>query len=151
MAKDSTLKFICFFLIIASFVYVFVGITGVNLPAYYPVLHQWSVTPIKDAVSMGFYGRVAFTLIFSLLVTYAMILLTKNNETKEETLIGFTKASVIFGVLFFVAEEWHKWGIEKMKFDTQVFLNYEFWFFLAVSLVALSATCLTTGNCRRKK
>lgn len=150
MNKDQTLKFICFFLIIASFVYVFVGLTGVNLPGYYPVLHKWSVAPIKDAISMGFYSRVAFALIFSLIVTYATILFTRNNQVKEETLIGFTKAAVIFGILFFIAEEWHKWGIEKMKLDTQNFLNYEFWFFLIVSIIALSAVCITTGNCRRK-
>lgn len=149
--KDQRLKFIYFFLIIVSFVYVFVGLTGVNLPAYYPVLHKWSVTPIKDAVSMGFYSRVAFTLIVSLIAAFLTVAFTKNNAVNEETLVGFTKATIVIGILFFVAEEWHKWGIEKMKLDGGGFLNYELGLFAVVSIVALAVTCLTTGNCKRSK
>ncbi|PIZ00238.1 hypothetical protein COY62_03695 [bacterium (Candidatus Howlettbacteria) CG_4_10_14_0_8_um_filter_40_9] len=149
--KDQTLKFISYFITIATFIYVFVGITGVNLPAYYPVLHKWSISPIKDAVSMGFYGRVAFTLIVSLIATFILTAFTKTKDTNESLLAGFTKASVIFGIFFFIGEEWHKWGIEKMKFDSKPFLNYEFWFFAVLVTIFVSIVCFTTGNCRKKK
>lgn len=150
MSKDEELKFICYFLIIATFIYVFTGLLGVNLPAYYPVLHIWSVAKIDKAVSMAYYSKVAFTLITALVITSVQKVFLKGECVNEELLLGATKGVVLFGIFFFLAEEWHIWGIEKMRFDTQNFFNYEFWYFSALTILFVSLICYITGFCTRK-
>lgn len=144
MNKDSVLKFTLYSLIISSFIYVFTGITGINLPGYYPVLRKWSVAPIKDAISMGFYSKVFFTLIVSGILSYLLKLFTKSKDIDIETLIGFTKASVIFAIFFFIGEEWHKWGTEKMKLDTPSFVNREFWLLVIITILFIISTIYAT-------
>ena len=150
MTKDQKLKLICYFMIIATFIYVFSGLAGLNMPVYYPVLRQWSIIPIEKAVGMAYYGKLFFALVLG--AAFAFLgSLVKRRFTNEEELIGITKGTVILGLFFYLAEEWHKWGIEKMKFDTKNFLNYEFWYFLALTVLFVSILCIASGGCRRKK
>jgi hypothetical protein len=104
------------FLIVATFVYIFSGILGLNLPKYYPELGVFSVEKLTGP-SMGYYGKMGFTLLLSLPLSVLFYLfLSRSRRTLGFNLDlwrGLAVGSLLFGVMFFVAEEWHKWGITK--------------------------------------
>lgn len=105
-----------YFLIVATFIYVFSGVFGLNLPRYYPELGVWSLEKLAGP-SMGYYGKVGFTFLLALplsLVFYLFLpLITKTKKPNPVFWRGATVASLLFGMMFFAAEEWYRWGIEK--------------------------------------
>lgn len=145
MDKNNTkLIFACYFVAISSFVYVFSGIAQINVPLYYPVLREWHVEKLKDAISMGFYSKLAFALVVGFVTAFVSTLFARRNNLNLDRLIGFTKASAVIGVLFFIAEEGHKWMIEKMKYDLEkFFFNYEMLVFVIVLGIFCTALCLS--------
>ncbi len=124
-----------FFLILAISILVFSSSSGVNLPRYYPVLHQWSILPLEGP-SMGFYGKVGFVLLLALPITaifyFLEPVLQKYMEIRFKTFKSLSTAFIIFGILYFVAKEWKKWGIDKMGLAEGGFLNSELIFFTVV-------------------
>ncbi|KKK60348.1 hypothetical protein LCGC14_3025270 [marine sediment metagenome] len=122
-----------FFLISAIFILVFSNLAGVNLPRYYPILHQWSVLPLEGP-SMGFFGTVGFVLSLAIPMTVIFYFLEPvlqvYMEIRFKTFKSLSTAFIIFGILFYVAKEWKKWGIDKMGLGVGGFLNSEFTFFL---------------------
>ena len=124
-----------FFLILAIFILIFSNLSGVNLPRYYPVLHQWSVLPLNGP-SMGFFGAVGFVLLLAIPITVIFYslepVLQKYVEIRFKTFKSLSTASIIFGILYYVAKEWKKWGIDKMGLGVGGFLNSEFTFFTLV-------------------
>ncbi|HIJ97864.1 TPA: hypothetical protein H1009_02125, partial [archaeon] len=125
------------FVITAIFIYVFSGLVGVNLPKYYPILNKWSVAALSGP-SMGFYAKIPFALIPAAIIAVLFYLVAplaqKHFQIRFKNFKSFTTISVLFGVMFFIAEEWHVWGIEKLKLDAGGFFNAELTFFIVVLL-----------------
>ncbi|MFQ6049754.1 MAG: hypothetical protein ACE5J0_01810 [Candidatus Paceibacterales bacterium] len=124
-----------FFLILSIFILVFSKLAGVNLPRYYPSLHQWSILSLKSP-SMGFFGAIGFAILvaFPIAVIFYFLepVLQKYLEIRFKTFKSLSTASIVFGILFFVAKEWKKWGIDKMGLAGGGFFNFEFIFFTVV-------------------
>lgn len=136
MQEKRIFHSIIFFLSVGAFSYVFSGLAGLNLPKYYPELRVWSIKTLEGQ-SMGFYGKVAFVFIFSIILAKMFYLLypllEKHLNASRNYLIGFASSTLITGILFFVVEEWHSWGIAKRKLDNGLFSNVELWLFLVVA------------------
>ncbi len=133
-----------FFLILSTSILVFSNLIGVNLPRYYPSLRQWSILPLEGP-SMGFFGAVGFTLLLAFPITVIFYflepVLQKYLEIRFKTFKSLSTASLVFGILYFVAKEWRKWGIEKMGLSGGGFFNSELTFFiitLGLFLILLS-------------
>lgn len=124
---------IIFFINVGIFSYILSGLGDLNLPKYYPVLHRFSVATL-DGPAMAFYAKIALTVIIAVVlgkIFYLVFpLIEKYFGNSRNYLIGFTQGTMLFGIFFFIAEEWHKWGIEKRKLDNDLFFNVEFWFYL---------------------
>lgn len=135
---DKVNSLITTFIVIGVFVYVFSGLTGLNLVRYYPVLREWSVTKL-DGPSMGFFGKLLFALPITAIITllYAAVYDWTTKTFGKLCCRGLAIGSLIFGYFFYVAEEWHKWGIDKPGLDNGKFINNEFWFFIVVMILAL--------------
>ena len=125
---------VCYFLIISSFVYVFAGLAGVNLPRYYPELGVWSITKLTGP-SMGYYAKVGFTFLLVLPLTLIFYLLlpfiSRRLHLDSSFVRGLTVASLLWGMFFFIIEEWHKWAAD--LFDETL----TFFFFLILFLILL--------------
>lgn len=124
---------IIFFINVGIFSYILSGLVDLNLPKYYPMLRRFSVTTLEGP-AMAFYAKIALTIVIAALlgkIFYLIFpLIEKYFDNSKNYLVGFTQATMLFGIFFFIAEEWHKWGIEKRKLDNGLFFNVEFWFYL---------------------
>lgn len=129
-----------FFLILAIFILVFSNLVGLNLPKYYPLLRQWSISPLEGP-SMGYFGAVGFSILLALplaILFYWLLPFTqKYSEIRFKTFKNLSTAFILFGILFFVAKEWKKWGIEKMGLKSETFFGSEFWLFVIVLILFL--------------
>jgi len=129
-----------FFLILAIFVLVFSHLIGLSLPKYYPLLRQWSIKPLEGA-GMGFFGAVGFSILLALPISilFYWFLPYKQRylEIRFKTFKNLSTAFILFGILYFVAKEWKKWGIEKMGLKSESFFDAEFWLFVAVLVLFL--------------
>lgn len=129
-----------FFLISTIFILVFSNLVGVKLPRYYPLLLEWSITPLESP-SMGFFGAVGFSILLalplSILFYWLLPYKQKYLEIRFKTFKTLTTAFVLFGILYFVAKEWKEWGIEKMGLRSDSFFGPEFWLFVVVLLTFL--------------
>lgn len=133
MPEKRIFHTIIFFTNIGVFSYVFSGLIELNLPKYYPMLRRFSIATLEGP-AMAFYAKIALTVIIAVVlgkIFYLVFpLIEKYFGNSKNYLIGFTQATMLFGIFFFIAEEWHKWGIEKTKLDDGSFFNIEFWFYL---------------------
>ena len=129
-----------FFLILSILILVFGNLIGLKLPKYYPVLRQWSILP-KEGPAMGFYGLVAFSIIIALPLAILFYLFLpykqKYLEIRFKTFKNLSTGFLLFGILYFVAKEWKKWGIEKMGLKSEGFFGPEFWLFLFILILFL--------------
>jgi hypothetical protein len=128
------------FLILAIFVLVFSHLIGLNLPKYYPLLHQWSVSPLQE-VSMGFFSAVGFSILTALPLSILFYLVSPHKqkylEIRFKTFKNLSTLAIIFGILYFAVKEWKEWGIEKMGPKSESFFSAEFWLFIAVLVLFL--------------
>lgn len=124
-----------FFLILTIFILIFSNLIGINLPRYYPLLGEWSILALEGP-SMGYYGAISFTflLAFPLALIFYFLepILQKYLEIRFKTFKSLSTAFIVFGIFYFIAKEWKKWGIEKMGPVSEGFLNVEFWFFIGL-------------------
>lgn len=129
-----------YFLILAIFVLVFAKLSGLNLPKYYPLLREWSITPLPGP-AMGYFGAVGFSLLVALplaiLFYWFLPFIQRYQEIRYKTFKNLTTAFLLFGLLFFVAEEYKSWGIEKMGLKSESFFSPEFWLFLILLFLFL--------------
>lgn len=129
-----------FFLIAAIFILVFSDLIGLNLPKYYPLARIWSVLPLEEP-SMGYFGAVGFSIILALPLSFLFYALApyrqKYLEIRFKTFKNLSTGFLLLGILYFIAKEWQKWGIEKMGLKTKIFFGTEFWFFLFVLILFL--------------
>lgn len=129
-----------FFLILSIIILIFSNLVGVKLPRYYPLLKEWSVTSLESP-SMGFFGAVGFSILLALPLTilFYWLLPYKQRylEIRFKTFKNLSTAFIIFGILYFVAKEWKKWGIEKMGLKSDSFFGPEFWLFIVVFILFL--------------
>lgn len=129
-----------FFLVLAIFILVFSNLIGLNLPKYYPLLRQWSILSLEGP-SMSYFGAVGFSILLalplSILFYLALPYLQKYQEIRFKTFKTLSTASVLFGISYFVAKEWKKWGIEKMGLKSEKLFGTEFWFFILVLILFL--------------
>jgi hypothetical protein len=153
ISEDLLSKILAVFLTSSVFIYVALGVATVNLPRYYPALHKFSVTPIADQVSMGFYGRVVFALIGGILITLLFAIyiqiLNRLGMFKPSFSYGIMLATVWFGAAIIVFEEWHVWGIEKRELAGGGILNAEFGLLMIGVLIMGVGVLLTAGALRR--
>lgn len=116
------------FMIIAVFIYAFSGLAGINLPRYYPTLNQWSIAALEGP-AMGFFAKVPFALIPATTIAIIFYLaapwLQAHIEIRLKTFKNFSTMAILFGMMFFVVEEWHSWGIVKQKLEGSGFFNAE--------------------------
>lgn len=121
------------FLISSIFILVFSNLIGINLAKYYPLLREWSIKPLEGP-SMGFFGAVGFAILLafplSLIFYFLAPYLQKYLEIRFKTFKNLSTAFIVFGIFYFVAKEWKKWGIEKIGLADGGFFNAEFWFFI---------------------
>lgn len=129
-----------FFLILSILILVFSNLVGINLPRYYPLLGQWSITSLGGP-SMGFFGAVGFAILLALPLTllfyWFLPIKQKHLEIRFKTFKNLSTAFIIFGILYFIAKEWEKWGIEKMGLKGESFFGAEFWLFIAILILFL--------------
>ncbi len=125
------------FVISAIFIYIFSGLAGINLPKYYPALNKWSVAALSGP-SMGYFAKVPFALISALIIAvlfyFAAPYLQQHFEIRLKSFKSFTTVSVLLGIMFYITEEWHVWGIEKLKLDGGGFFNTELLFLIIIIL-----------------
>lgn len=133
MSEKRIFHTIIFFINIGVFSYVFSGLIELNLPKYYPMLRRFSIATLEGP-AMAFYAKIALTIIITVVLSKIFYLvfplIEKYFNNSKDYLIGFTQAAILFGVFFFIAEEGHKWGIEKGKLDNGLFFNIELWIYL---------------------
>ena len=129
-----------FFLISAIFILVFSDLIGLNLPKYYPLAKQWSISSLEGP-AMGYFSAVLFSILLSLplSILFYSVLEKKQKylEIRFKTFKNLSTAFLIFGILYFIAKEWQKWGIEKMGLKSQNFFGTEFWLFVVVLFLFL--------------
>lgn len=129
-----------FFLILAIFILVFSHLSGVNLPKYYPLLREWSIKPLEGP-AMGYFGIVGFSILLALPASILFYLTLpykqKYLEIRFKTFKNLSTASILFGIFYFVAKEWGKWGIEKMGLKSEGFFGAEFWLFITILILFL--------------
>lgn len=122
-----------FFLVISIFTYIFSGLVALNLPKYYPTLNMWSRTAL-DGPGMGYYAKITLSIIIAVALSKVFYLvfpwLEKYFINSRNYLIGMAQGMMLVGIFFYIAEEWHTWGIEKRKLDNGELFNVEFWFYL---------------------
>lgn len=129
-----------FFLVLSIFILVFSDLAGLNLPKYYPLSREWSVKTLERP-SMGYFGAVGFSILvalpISLLFYWFLPLKQKYLEIRFKTFKNLTTAFLLFGIFYFVAKEWKKWGIEKMGIKSEGFFGAEFWLFIFILILFL--------------
>jgi len=129
-----------FFLILTIFILVFSNLIGLNLPKYYPLLREWSIAPLEGP-SMGFFSAVGFSILLalplSILIYWFLPYKQKFLEIRFKTFKNLSTAFILFGIFYFVAKEWKKWGIEKMGLKSDSFFGPEFWLFIIVLVLFL--------------
>mgnify|MGYP005864160131 CR=1 FL=1 len=129
-----------FFLILSVFILVFANLAKLHLPRYYPLLRQWSIVPLEGP-SMGYYGALGFALLLSLplaiLFYWLLPYKQKYLEIRFKTFKNLSTAFLLFGIFYFVAKEWQKWGIEKMGLKSASFFGPELWLFLTLLFLFL--------------
>lgn len=141
------------FVAASSAAYVLVDLAGVNLPRYYPVLHVFSVEPIKDQIAMGFYSRCAAAFIAGLAVAAIYLLLSPLLRilhlvrTSQVTVVVSTV--VWFAIATVVTQQWHEWGLVKRGLDTTTAVNGELVLFIVVLVGFCLGVVLTAGAVRR--
>ncbi|MDO8424846.1 MAG: hypothetical protein Q7S70_02810 [bacterium] len=125
-----------FFLLLSIFTLVFSNLLGLNLPKYYPLLYQWSVTPISGGVGMGYFAAVGFSLILALPLSFIFYLslarAQKHLEIRYKTFKNLSTGFLLFGIFYFAAKEWKEWGIDKMGIKSTDFFGPEFWSFVVI-------------------
>lgn len=131
---------LCFFLIIASLALVLTNIFELNIPRYYPLLHQWSIEKLEGP-STGMYGEVGFPLIFSLILSSIFYLFIpfcqKRKIFREEFFRASAITSLLWATVFSIAIYWHEWGIVETKWETPGFWNLGLLSFLIILLIFL--------------
>ena len=151
--RDLISQKLAVFLSSTSFCYMALDLAGVNLPRYYPVLRQFSVTPIKDQISMGFYGRVVYALAAGLAITLLFwifsALFNRLGLLRHAFLYGVMTATVWFAAALIVVKEWHEWGLEKRELTGGGTINPEFGLFLLAVLIVGIGGMLTAAALRR--
>ena len=84
------------------------------------------------------YAKIPFALIPAAIIAVLFYLVAplaqKHFQIRFKNFKSFTTISVLFGVMFFIEEEWNVWGIEKLKLDAGGFFNAELTFFIVVLL-----------------
>lgn len=129
-----------FFLILSILILVFSNLVGLKLPRYYPLLGQWSIARLEGP-SMGFFGAVGFSILvalpLSILFYWLLPYKQRYLEIRFKTFKSLSAGFLLFGILYFVAKEWKKWGIEKMGLKSNEFFGPEFWLFIAVLVLFL--------------
>lgn len=129
-----------FFLMLSIFILIFSNLIGLHLPKYYPLLKRWSILPI-EGLSMGFFGAVGFSILLalplSLLFYWVLPYKQKYLEIRFKTFKSLSTAFLLFGILYFVAKEWGKWGIEKTGLKSAEFFGAEFWLFVTILILFL--------------
>ncbi len=123
---------ICFFVIVSVFIYVFSGILGVNVLKYHPVENKWLSYGIEGSPSMGYYGKIAFSLPLAIILSIGFYFVFSNRRIDAKCMKGASILSVLYGMFFFIGEEWHAWGIAKRGLDSKVFFNFELVSYLIV-------------------
>jgi hypothetical protein len=90
---------------------------------------------------MGFFGAVGFSILLalplSLLFYWLLPLKQKYLEIRFKTFKNLSTGFLLFGIFYFVAKEWKKWGIEKMGLKSESFFEPDFWLFAAVLVLFL--------------
>ncbi len=90
---------------------------------------------------MGFFGAVGFSILVALplAILFYWLLPYKQRylEIRFKAFKNLSTAFILFGILYFVAKEWKKWGIEKMGLKSQGFFGPEFWLFVIVFVLFL--------------
>jgi len=140
------------FIITGVFVYLFTGLTGLNLIKYYPTLRVWSVSKL-DAPSMGFFGKILFSIPVATLITliYAALYKQTSKTLGKLSCRGMAIGILIFGYFFYVAEEWHEWGITKTGLSGGGFFNTEFWFFIVITILLFASLAIPAFIYNKKK
>lgn len=153
MDKDKRIFFtLGVFVILAVFLYVFSGVVGVNVPRYYPETHEWKTFSEASFPSVGYYGKLLVTIPLAavLSIIFYLILPAFSGilEKEEAKYQGAIKLSLLFGSLYFVGHEWHRWGIQEAGLDTNLFWNSElnFFLFLLVLYVVLAFILSWAGS-----
>lgn len=129
MTREQKIYFtVCYFLVVATFIYVFSGISGLNLPKYYPE---------PGGPSMGYYGKVGFTFLLAFPLSLLFYLFLPTLLGVQVFNPDFWRAAAVmallFGIFFFAAEEWHRWG-ESLNLEWPVFSLLLILFLLALKL-----------------
>lgn len=141
------------FVAASSAAYILVDLASVNLPRYYPVLHVFSVEPIKDQVAMGFYGRFIAALVAGVAVTALFLLLSPMLRGLKLVHVGYTTVFAAtcawLAIAVIVVEEWHEWGLVKRSLDTSAAVNGELLLAIIGLGVFLGGLLLTAAAVRR--
>ncbi len=151
--RDYVSQTLAVFLSATSFCYIAIDLAGVNVPRYYPLLREFSIEPIADQISMGFYGRVVVALVAGIILTglhsIFLPLFNRLGMLRHPFAYGLTTATIWFSATIIVLEEWHNWGIVKRKLEGGGMFNAEFGLFL-LGIVGLVAGILLTAAALRR-
>lgn len=115
---------VCFFIVISIFIYVFSEIAGINVINYYPALNKWTVARLASP-AIGYYGKILFSIPLASALSVLFYFLTPKLKINKIYFQGLIGGFILVGLMFFIVEEWHRWGVVNELLDKGGFYNIE--------------------------